>query len=356
MKWRRGHVERRLPNYVDWSPADWGNVIADTLAGQGWATESALRHNEPGAPLWATPGGTWQCRLVKSCTFHPDAKGSKTGHLSTTGPEPWQPLHGPLNKALKAVSATRAGNSYVARRSAAREEGLAHGLTEIWDPRPHAGRGGQGDIVQNVWKLKLVWDHAGTGTVRSRPIHQQIERAEARLDKLNAVEATRLEAAAALLRCSQPRSDTVCGATIQAAVQLNEQVTSQLSQGAAQHRSHQTKRIRLAKGRAGMEPGLSRTTRGQAQRSATSLRAIAVAELARAADEEASEQARGPEGRQTLHDRCVEAREAADQLLTAISSQDPGFFELARDELGLWRHVTEDRPANHTRPTTDRVL
>ena len=74
---------------------------------------------------------------------------------------------------------------------------------------------------------------------------------------------------------------------------------------------------------------------------------IAAAERARAADEEASEQARGPEGRQTLHDRCVEAREAANQRLTAISSQDPGVIELARDELGQWRHVTGDRPIVH---------
>ncbi len=71
-KWRRGHVESRHPNHADWTPADWGNVIADTLAGQGWATESALRHNEPGAPQGATPGGIWHCRLTKSCIFHPD--------------------------------------------------------------------------------------------------------------------------------------------------------------------------------------------------------------------------------------------------------------------------------------------
>ena len=76
------------------------------------------------------------------------------------------------------------------------------------------------------------------------------------------------------------------------------------------------------------------------------MRAIAVAERSRAADEEASEQARGPEGRQTLHDRCVEAREAADQLLTAISSQDPGFFELARDELVLWYFIITIPPSS----------
>jgi hypothetical protein len=50
-------------------------------------------------------------------------------------------------------------------------------------------------MTQAVWKLKVVWDHAGTGTVRSRNIHQQIERAEKRLSKLNTVEATRLAGA-----------------------------------------------------------------------------------------------------------------------------------------------------------------
>jgi hypothetical protein len=50
---------------------------------------------------------------------------------------------------------------------------------------------GKGTMTQAVWKLKVVWDHVGTGTVRSRNIHQQIERAEKRLSKLNTVEATR---------------------------------------------------------------------------------------------------------------------------------------------------------------------
>ncbi len=66
---------------------------------------------------------------------------------------------------------------------------------EVWDSRPHAGKGGKGTMTQAVWKLKVVWDHAGTGTVRSRNIHQQIVRAEKRLSKLNTVEATRLAGA-----------------------------------------------------------------------------------------------------------------------------------------------------------------
>jgi hypothetical protein len=237
---------------------------------------------------------------------------------------------------------------------AAREEAPAHGLTEIWDPRPHAGRGGQGDIVQNVWKLKLVWDHAGTGTVRSRPIHQQIERAESRLNKLNAVEAARLEAASAFLRLNQPRPDSVGRAAIQAAVQLNEQVANQLSQEAAQHRTHLAQQNRATKGRRAGALVPSRSTRGQTQRTAMATQAMAVADQAREDEEEALEQARGPEGRQTLHDRCVEAREMANQLLAAVATQNPGFFELVRDRLGQWRQATEEA-AMQRRHTADSV-
>jgi hypothetical protein len=126
-----------------------------------------------------------------------------------------------------------------------------------------------------------VWDHAGTGTVRRRPIHQQIERAETRLDKLNAVEAARLEASSKALRLNQPRPDTVSGETIQAAVQLNEQVTNPLSKEAAQHRTHPAQHNRATKGRRATSLIPSRTTRGQAQRTATATQALAAAEHAR---------------------------------------------------------------------------
>ncbi len=86
----------------------------------------------------------------------------------------------------------------------------------------------------------------------------------------------------------------------------------------------------------------SRTTRGQAQRLATATQALAVANLARAAEEEARDQARGPEGRQTLHDRCVEAREAANQL----HDRKVARTELARDRLGQWQQATEDGASN----------
>ncbi len=35
IKWRRGHIERRVPEGKNWVPADWGNVIADVVAGGG---------------------------------------------------------------------------------------------------------------------------------------------------------------------------------------------------------------------------------------------------------------------------------------------------------------------------------
>ena len=99
---------------------------------------------------------------------------------------------------MQEATATRAGNAYVARRLGARRvEGASH--TEVWDHRPHEGRGGKGTIAQAVWKLKVVWDHAGTGTVRSRDIHQQIGRAEKRREKLNVVEAERLAKAGVVL-------------------------------------------------------------------------------------------------------------------------------------------------------------
>ncbi len=122
--------------------------------------------------------------------------------------------------------------------------------------------------------------------------------------------------------------------------------TSCLKGPRSTERTHQTQRTRSAKGRHAKAPIPSRTTRGQAQRSAITTKALALAEHARAAEEEARDQARGPEGRQTLHDRCVGAREAANQLLAAVVSQDPGFFELARDRLGQWRQATEDGPSN----------
>ena len=80
----------------------------------------------------------------------------------------------------------------------------------------------------------------------------------------------------------------------------------------------------------------SRTTRGQAQRTATKASARAIAERIREEEEEARGQAQGPDGRQTLHDRFVEASEASTQLLAAVAQLDPGFFEQVRDNQGRW--------------------
>ncbi len=48
----------------------------------------------------------------------------------------------------------------------------------------------------------------------------------------------------------------------------------------------------------------------------------------------------------------MEAREAATQLLAAVVSQNPSFFELTRDRLGRWQQATEDAASNGgTQPT-----
>ncbi len=91
-------------------------------------------------------------------------------YFSSKGEEQWHEIHGPLNKSMHEASATRAGNAYVAHRLGVRQvEGASR--TEVWDHRPHEGRGDKGTIAQAVCKLKVVWDRTGTGAVRSRDIH-----------------------------------------------------------------------------------------------------------------------------------------------------------------------------------------
>ncbi len=76
-------------------------------------------------------------------------------------------------------------------------------------------------MAQAVWILKVVWDHAGTGTVRSRrDIHKQIERAEKRLSKLNTVKASRLAVANESLKRAM-RSYRGGGKMTQAAKAIN---------------------------------------------------------------------------------------------------------------------------------------
>ena len=63
-KWRRGHIERRVPNGKNWAPADWGNVIADVVAGRGWQAGAELSWEDTSWPAAARiPGGRWKCRL-----------------------------------------------------------------------------------------------------------------------------------------------------------------------------------------------------------------------------------------------------------------------------------------------------
>ena len=94
------------------------------------------------------PGGRWRCRL-RDAYVHDVARHC----FSSTGEEQWHEIHGPMNKSMQEASATRAGNAYVARRLGERQvEGASR--TEVWDHRPHEGRGGKGSITQAVWKLK----------------------------------------------------------------------------------------------------------------------------------------------------------------------------------------------------------
>ena len=57
INWRRGHVERREKNSARWAPADWGNVIADVVAGRGWAAGATLLPNDQGFSSSVTPPG-----------------------------------------------------------------------------------------------------------------------------------------------------------------------------------------------------------------------------------------------------------------------------------------------------------
>ena len=73
INWRRGHVERREKNSVRWAPADWGNVIADVVAGQGWAAGAELLPGDLGFSGAVTPpGGHWFGRLKDEYVFNPD--------------------------------------------------------------------------------------------------------------------------------------------------------------------------------------------------------------------------------------------------------------------------------------------
>jgi hypothetical protein len=57
--WRRVHVERREKNSSRWAPADWGNVIADVVAGQGSLGSRSGAATGGSRLLWGfnSPGG-----------------------------------------------------------------------------------------------------------------------------------------------------------------------------------------------------------------------------------------------------------------------------------------------------------
>ena len=117
INWRRGHVERREKNSVRWAPADWGNVIADVVAGQGWAAGAELLPGDQGFSGAVTPpGGHWFGRLKDEYVFNPDLK-----CFTAVGEEPWNELHGPLSKSMQGVGYT--SRSRIRSQAPGRTEG-----------------------------------------------------------------------------------------------------------------------------------------------------------------------------------------------------------------------------------------
>ena len=131
VNWRRGHIERRVPEGKNWAPADWGNVIADVVAGRGWKAGAVLGLEDNAWPAAVQiPGGRWRCRL-RDAYVHDVARHC----FSSTGEEQWHEIHGPMNKSMRDASATRAGNVYVARRLGERQvegaSGRKFGITGL---------------------------------------------------------------------------------------------------------------------------------------------------------------------------------------------------------------------------------
>ncbi len=80
--------------------------------------------------------------------FNPDLK-----CFTAVGEETWNELHGLLSKGMQVATAIRAGHNFVHRRLVSQRDHRWAGPTEIWDARPHAGKGGKGTMAQAVWKL-----------------------------------------------------------------------------------------------------------------------------------------------------------------------------------------------------------
>ena len=90
INWRRGHVERREKNSSKWAPADWGNVIADVVAGQGWAAGAELLPGDLGSSGAVTPpGGHWFGQLKDEYVFNPDLKCFTAGGGGTMERAAW---------------------------------------------------------------------------------------------------------------------------------------------------------------------------------------------------------------------------------------------------------------------------
>jgi hypothetical protein len=215
-------------------------------------------------------------------------------------------------------------------------------LQEVWDHRPHEGRGGKGTIAQAVWKLKVVWDHAGTGTVRSRDIHLQISRAEKCLAKLNLVEAARLTQAGVVLSTairSCQRQEGV-GEAMLVAEEEGARVGTHLAvvSVADQALAGVAAPRRVKRGpNAQLLP--TRQTRGSAVRAGATLASAAARRQVRDAEKAAADQAlqeSDPEGRSILVERGAEVQKSGRVLLEALRNRDPGLLEKVRTLRGQW--------------------
>ena len=191
-------------------------------------------------------------------------------------------------------------------------------------------------MAQAVWKLKVVWDHAGTGTVRSRDIHQQIERAEKRLCKLNTVEATRLAGANDSLK----RVMRICrggGEMTQAAkaIETGASVTQQLEPTG--HDLVESKK--RAERRTPPHVAPTRVTRGgKAKAEAARSSEVEAKRQQDERDDELAQEAQetGPEGSRILGERGAEVQEWGRQIMAALEKRDPGQLEKRRAANGHW--------------------
>ena len=187
----------------------------------------------------------------------------------------------------------------------------------------------------------MVWDHAGTGTVRSRDIHQQIGRAEKRLGKLNQVEADRLAHAGVRLAKAIRSCKGVEGvgdATMVA--EEGARVGKQLAEASADGQVRAGATIARRGKRSATDQILpARQTRGSAARAGATLASVVAAREAVEEEDAAEDQAlqeSGLEGRPVLVERGVEVQEGGRVLLVALSNREPGHLEKVRTRMGQW--------------------